>query len=87
MWNLDLPGDGSNLTWVPKSIPTLIFTGEEDSITPLSLFVDSADFQEPNILIRKIKNAAHFRWLENLKEVLAVFAEYCQKLFNRSGLG
>jgi pimeloyl-ACP methyl ester carboxylesterase len=66
--------------WIPKNIPTLIFAGEEDSITPLSLFIESTDFQNPNILIRKIKDAAHFPWIENPEEVLGVFEEYCQKL-------
>ena len=69
--------------WIPKNIPTLIFAGEEDSITPLSLFIESAEFQDPNILIRKIQDAGHFPWIENPKEVVEVFKEYCQRLRNK----
>ncbi len=69
--------------WIPINIPTLIFAGEEDYVTPLSLFTEAADFQDPNILIRKIKDAAHFPWIENPEEVLAVFEEYYQKLVEK----
>jgi pimeloyl-ACP methyl ester carboxylesterase len=70
--------------WIPKNIPALIFAGEEDSVTPLSLFTKSADFQDPNILIRKIQDAAHFPWIENQKDVLALFEEYCKKLMEKN---
>lgn len=66
--------------WIPKNIPTLIFAGEKDSVTPLSLFIEAVDFQHPNILLRKIEDAAHFPWIENPKKVVAVFEEYYQKL-------
>jgi pimeloyl-ACP methyl ester carboxylesterase len=62
--------------WIPKNIPTLIFAGDEDAITPLRFFVASADFQHPNIMIRKINNAGHFPWIENPKETADVFREY-----------
>ena len=70
--------------WIPKNIPTLIFAGEQDLITPLSLFEESPDFQHENILLRKIKNAAHFPWIENPEEVKLVFEEYCLKLLGRT---
>ena len=66
--------------WIPKNIPTLILAGEKDCITPLSLFMELAEFQDPNIMIRKITDAAHFPWIENPEEVLAVFQEYYRKL-------
>jgi pimeloyl-ACP methyl ester carboxylesterase len=66
--------------WIPKNMPTLIFAGEEDSVTPINLFTKSNDFQDQNILIRKIKDAAHFPWIENPEEVVAVFEEFYQKL-------
>ncbi len=66
--------------WIPKNIPTLIFAGEEDAITPLRLFIESADFQRPNIMLRKIKNAGHFPWIENPEEITTVFNEYVQIL-------
>jgi pimeloyl-ACP methyl ester carboxylesterase len=66
--------------WVPITTPTLIFSGEEDSITPLQLFIEQDRFQSQNILIRKIKNAGHYPWIDNLDEVISVFEEYYQKL-------
>ncbi|MBA2652383.1 MAG: alpha/beta hydrolase [Tatlockia sp.] len=66
--------------WIPKNIPTLILAGEEDFITPISLFMESKEFQNPNILIKTIKNAAHFPWIENPNEVSRAFTEYFQEL-------
>ena len=70
--------------WVPDNMPVLIFAGEEDCITPLSLFMNTPGFQRPNILIRAIKQAAHFPWIENPKDVINVFQEYI-KQFNLNG--
>ncbi len=67
--------------WTPK-IPTLIFAGDEDRITPLKAFSDQPDFQSETILIRKINQAGHFPWIENPADVVAVFNEYYQKYFN-----
>ncbi len=69
--------------WIPKNIPTLIFAGEQDIITPLNLFENSPDFQHPNILIRYIKNAGHFPWIENPEVVAMVFKEYSVKVESR----
>lgn len=66
--------------WVPDNMPVLIFAGEEDCITPLSLFMNAPDFQKPNICIRTIKQAAHFPWIENPKDVIKVFQEYINQL-------
>jgi len=65
--------------WVPKTIPTLIFAGDQDHITPLKLFLDSHDFQRENILIREIDNASHFPWLDNPEKIKQIFEEYCQR--------
>ena len=43
--------------WFPKKMPTLIFTGEQDPITPLTLFKNSKQFRHSNILIEEIRNA------------------------------
>jgi len=66
--------------WIPKNIPTLILGGDEDHITPLRLFTQSKDFQRNNILIREIKNAGHYPWIDNPDDIHLVFKEYCQKL-------
>lgn len=67
--------------WIPKNLPTLIFAGEEDHITPFNLFALSEPFQRDNILIREIKSAGHYPWLDNFEQINAVFNEYCQRLF------
>lgn len=66
--------------WIPDNIPVLVFAGEEDRITPISLFMESTDFQRPNIVIRTIKQAAHFPWIENPQDVITVFQEYIERL-------
>lgn len=66
--------------WVPNTIPTLILTGEHDQITPLYFFRHSKKFQRKNIIIKQIKNAGHFPWIENPKEVVKTFKEYQQFL-------
>lgn len=62
--------------WVPKKIPTLIFAGEQDRITPLELFIKSKKFKRKNIIIKPIKNAGHYPWIENPKGVIKVFDQY-----------
>lgn len=66
--------------WIPKTIPTLIFAGDQDHITPLKLFSELKDFQRDNILMYEIENASHFPWLDNPEKVKQVFAEYCEML-------
>jgi len=65
--------------WIPKSIPTLTISGENDLITPLRLFSEDPQFNEDLIEIKSIKNAGHFPWIENPKDVAAVFKEYCAR--------
>ena len=62
--------------WIPQTIPTLIFSGDQDPITPLILFSQAEQFQRQNILIREIKNASHFPWFDNPEQVKQVFEEY-----------
>lgn len=68
--------------WIPKNIPTLILGGDNDHVTPLNLFTETSDFQRKNILIREIKNAGHFPWIESPEQIISVFKEYCQILLN-----
>jgi pimeloyl-ACP methyl ester carboxylesterase len=71
--------------WVPRNIPTLILAGEEDQIIPLDLFIASKKFKRKNIIIRSIKGAGHFPWIENPRQVVNVFNEYYQFLLKKSG--
>lgn len=68
--------------WIPDNLPVLIFSGEEDCITPISLFIESPDFQRPDIAIRIISQAGHFPWIENPEGVINVFEEYCEQLMD-----
>lgn len=64
--------------WIPKNIPTLIFAGDQDHITPLKLFTEAKHFQRNNIIIKEIKDASHFPWMDNPMQIQSVFVEYYQ---------
>ncbi|MFA6301944.1 MAG: alpha/beta hydrolase [Legionella sp.] len=66
--------------WIPQQIPTLIFSGDKDQLTPLTLFSQAIQFQRQNICIREIQNASHFPWIDNPEQVKQVFTEYCQTM-------
>ena len=66
--------------WIPEKIPTLVFSGDQDYLTPLKLFSDAVLFRRKNIFIHTIKNAAHFPWIDNPKQVRQLFQEYLRKL-------
>ena len=70
--------------WVPN-IPTLIMAGEEDQIIPLTFFLKSKKFKRKNIIIRSIKGAGHYPWVENPREVMAAFQAYYRFLLKESG--
>ncbi len=70
--------------WIPKNIPVLIFSGDQDPITPLDLFLKSAEFKRENILLVKIKNASHFSWIDNPEQVKQVFLEYSSFLKSKN---
>ena len=67
--------------WIPQNIPTLIFSGEYDHITPLKLFSQEKRFQRHNISILEIKNGSHFPWFDNPEQVHQVFLEF-SRLFD-----
>jgi pimeloyl-ACP methyl ester carboxylesterase len=60
--------------WIPK-IPTLILSGENDLATPLELF-QKKEFMRKNIVMKEIKKAGHFPWIENPKDVIAAFNSF-----------
>ncbi|CEG57299.1 alpha/beta fold hydrolase [Legionella fallonii] len=66
--------------WIPEFIPTLIFSGENDHITPLQLFHDATQFRRNNILMKTISQAGHFPWIDNPEAVCLAFSEYCTML-------
>lgn len=60
--------------WIPK-IPTLILAGEKDLLTPLTLFSDDNRFSRSNIILKSIKGAGHFPWIENPRDVAEALKE------------
>ncbi|EKE08326.1 MAG: hypothetical protein ACD_17C00228G0001 [uncultured bacterium] len=66
--------------WIPKTILTLILTGEKDLITPLKLFQQDRRFNRENIIFKSIEEAGHFPWIENPEEVAQEFAAYAKQL-------
>ncbi len=64
--------------WIP-SMPTLIFAGANDRITPLELFKNAKEFLKPNILMTTIEDGGHFPWMENPDGVVAAFHDYCSR--------
>jgi pimeloyl-ACP methyl ester carboxylesterase len=66
--------------WVPTKIPALIASGDKDKITPIELFINSKEFQRPNVTIKLIRNAGHFPWLDNPEAVAKVFLEFSQEV-------
>ncbi len=81
-WTLEHFDPIYSAKWIPQEIPTLILSGSEDLPTPLKLFSEKKEYHRSNILMREIKNAGHFPWIENPAEVAAAFKEYCLKFFS-----
>ena len=66
--------------WIPQTIPTLILCGDQDLVTPPSLFAEAEQFHRDNIKVKSIKNAGHFPWIDNPEDVAAAFKEYWIRL-------
>ena len=67
-----------NATWVPSKVPTLILGGSEDCMTPFSIFEQDRRFHRENILLRKIANAGHFPWIEDMQAVRDAFKVFIE---------
>jgi pimeloyl-ACP methyl ester carboxylesterase len=65
--------------WIPE-IPTLILSGEKDIAIPIKYFEEKEEYKRNNILMKSIKNAGHFPWIENPQAVIAAFNEYMSRL-------
>ena len=68
-WYTQGPAFYKAITWVPQQTPTLIISGSEDKMTPLSVFESDARFKRDNIKMLEIKGAGHFPWLEQPEAV------------------
>lgn len=80
-WSLENFDQTYKAKWIPRKIPTLILAGEYDLITPLHLFTKAKDFDRDNIVIKSIKKAGHFPWIENPYEVTRAFQEFYNSFF------
>lgn len=69
--------------WTPKNIPTLIFAGDNDHISPIMLFKKSKNFKRKNIVIAEVENAGHYPWIENPKKVIALFNKYSKNFHSK----
>ncbi len=65
-----------NAKWIPQNVPTLIVGASHDFMTPYTLFENDKRFHRQNIVMKKIQNAGHFPWLEQMAMVKDVFKEF-----------
>lgn len=70
--------EGYKAEWMPQKTPTLLTTGSNDNITPLSLFKDNKMYHRDNILIKEIDAAGHYPWFENPNEIIRAFQTFCK---------
>jgi len=68
-------------TWVPQNVPTLILGGSHDFITPYSLFEKDTRFLRKNITMKKIQNAGHLPWLNQMAEVKTAFKKFAENYY------
>lgn len=73
-----------NAKWIPKNVPTLIIGSSDDCITPITLFEKDKRFSRKNINIKKIQDAGHFPWLEQMEIVKSKFQSFAEKVFAES---
>lgn len=64
--------------WVPKNIPTLIVSGEDDVLTPINLFQKNKEFNQLKIII--IPRAGHFSWINHELEFRKIFDDYAKNI-------
>lgn len=76
LWVRDHFHPNFQATWVPQKVPTLIITGDQDQITPLSSFAGTPFQNRRNIRFKSIRDASHFPWLEKPKEVAKELREW-----------
>jgi pimeloyl-ACP methyl ester carboxylesterase len=63
-WYKGGAGFYAEIKWIPQKTPTLIIGGNEDFITPQTIFEQTPSFQRENIQMVSIPGAGHFPWLE-----------------------
>lgn len=66
--------------WTPQTLTTLIMSGDQDHLTPLTLFSQRPEFLRSNIVMHQIHDAAHFPWLDNKEQVKKLFHELSDRI-------
>ncbi|MEU8997718.1 alpha/beta hydrolase [Streptomyces caniferus] len=72
--------DDYRARWAPRTLPTLIVSGDRDHIVDQRLWQDEPGFQGPHVLHRRIAEAGHFPWVENPEAVRTAFADLAARL-------
>ncbi|MFG2096753.1 alpha/beta fold hydrolase [Streptomyces sp. NPDC048612] len=67
--------DGYRARWTPRSLLTLIVSGDRDRVVDQRIWQDEPGFHGQRILHRRIGEAGHFPWIENPEAVRAAFAD------------
>ncbi|MFJ9471553.1 alpha/beta fold hydrolase [Streptomyces caniferus] len=75
--------DDYRARWAPRTLPTLIVSGDRDHIVDQRLWQDEPGFQGPHVLHRRIADAGHFPWVENPEAVRTAFADLAARLAPR----
>jgi len=70
---------GYSVKWVPK-IPTLVVSGALDHMCPFYLFEKDSRFLKNNIRMVEVKEAGHFPWVEQPRQVKNVLEAFIKSL-------
>jgi len=66
------------IKWIPQSVPTLLVTGEDDFVTPGSIFAADKRFDRKNIQMKSIKNVGHFSLIDDPLLIAGTLDEFIQ---------
>ncbi len=78
-WSARAFDDRYAAAWWPRTLPTLIVSGDDDRIVDQSLWARPA-LRGAHVLHRTIAGAAHFPWIEQPAAVAAAFAELADRI-------
>jgi pimeloyl-ACP methyl ester carboxylesterase len=52
------------IKWIPQSVPTMLVSGEDDLVTPGTIFQGDLRFNRKNIEMRSLKDVGHFSLID-----------------------
>ena len=77
-WSKKMKAIDYNAQWIPN-IPSLFLGGDQDPITPFSIFQGDRRFQKPLITLKEIRESSHWCWIDNPRATKEAFEEFFQK--------